>query len=72
MLENLVAPISFNGDECGQLRSLTVQRMELGEPDASGYVASPYRWKGAFFDIPTDLAILGITRTQPGSAARNA
>ena len=59
VLENLVAPISFNGDECGQLKSLTVQRMELGEPDASGR-RKPVPVEGAFFDIPTDLAILGI------------
>ena len=58
-LQNLVAPISFNGDEQGRLISLTVQRMELGEPDASGR-RKPVPVEGAFFDIPTDLSILGI------------
>jgi len=59
VLENLVSPISFNGDEGGQLKSLTVQRMELGEPDASGR-CKPVPVEGDYFDIPTDLAILGI------------
>ena len=36
VLENLAAPIAFNGDEHGRLISLTVQRMELDEPDDSG------------------------------------
>lgn len=58
-LENLVAPVSFNGDESGYLKSLTVQRMELGEPDATGR-RSPVPVDGVFFEIPTDLAILGI------------
>lgn len=59
VLENLAAPMAFNGDENGQLKSLTVQKMELGEPDASGR-RRPVPVAGAFFDIPTDLAILGI------------
>lgn len=58
-LANLAAPISFNGDEQGHLVSLTVQRMELGEPDASGR-RRPVPIDGAYFDIPTDLAVLGI------------
>lgn len=58
-LANLAAPVSFNGDENGQLQSLTVQRMELGEPDASGR-RRPVPVDGDFYDIPTDLAILGI------------
>ncbi|GAB1410455.1 NADPH-dependent glutamate synthase [Desulfovibrionales bacterium] len=58
-LENLAAPVAFSGDENGHLTSLTVQRMELGEPDASGR-RRPVPVEGAFFEIPTDLAILGI------------
>ena len=59
VLENLAAPIAFNGDEHGRLISLTVQRMELGEPDDSGR-RRPVPVKDAYFDIPTDLAVLGI------------
>lgn len=58
-LENLVAPVAFNGDAQGRLQSLTVQRMELGAADESGR-RRPIPVEGVFFDIPTDLAILGI------------
>ena len=38
---------------------ISVQRMELGEPDDSGR-RKPVPVKDAYFDIPTDLAVLGI------------
>ena len=36
VFEMLTAPLELHGDERGRLRSVTLQRMELGEPDESG------------------------------------
>jgi glutamate synthase (NADPH/NADH) small chain len=54
----LVAPTVFNGDE-GWLSSVTIQEMELGEPDDQGR-ARPVPIEGAFDTIPTDVAIVAI------------
>ncbi|MDL2285253.1 NADPH-dependent glutamate synthase [Desulfovibrio sp. OttesenSCG-928-F07] len=59
ILEELVAPVKFEGDEQGKLSSVTLQVMELGEPDASGR-RKPQAVEGALKTIETDLAIIAL------------
>ena len=54
----LVAPVVFDGDD-GWLSSVTIQEMELGEPDDQGR-ARPVPIDGAFETISTDVAIVAI------------
>lgn len=72
---SLSAPLRFNGDNEMRLTSVTLQKMELGEPDASGR-RRPWR-EGEVFDLPTDLAVVALgTRsntffwTPPPSSSR--
>ena len=61
----LCAPLQFNADERGVLRSVTLQRMELGEADASGR-RRPVPVKGSEFEHETDLAVVAVgTRSNP-------
>lgn len=61
----LSAPIKFNGDEEMRLTSVTLQKMQLGEPDASGR-CRPVPIEGQVYDLPTDLAIVALgTRSNP-------
>lgn len=61
----LSAPVRFNGDENMNLTSVTLQKMELGEPDASGR-RRPVPIEGEVYDLPTDLAIVALgTRSNP-------
>lgn len=61
----LSAPLRFNGDENLKLTSVTLQQMELGEPDASGR-RRPMPVEGKIYDLPTDLAIVALgTRSNP-------
>ncbi|MDR2800384.1 MAG: NADPH-dependent glutamate synthase [Desulfovibrio sp.] len=59
ILEELAAPVSFGGDEQGCLVSVTLQEMELGEPDASGR-RSPVPKAGSRRELETDLAIVAL------------
>lgn len=52
-------PVKFNGDKDGWLRSVTLQKMELGEPDASGR-RRPIPVSGSEYDIPIDMAVIAI------------
>jgi len=54
----LVAPTSFNGAD-GWLKSVTIQQMQLGEPDENGR-ARPEPIDGAFETIEADVAIVAI------------
>jgi glutamate synthase (NADPH/NADH) small chain len=54
----LVAPTSFNGDE-GWLKSVTIQEMQLGEPDDDGR-ARPEPIEDAFETIDADVVIVAI------------
>ena len=54
----LTNPLSFNG-EGGKLKSVTLQIMELGEPDASGR-RSPVPVEGKTEEIALDSVILAI------------
>jgi glutamate synthase (NADPH/NADH) small chain len=55
----LAAPIEFLGDESGLLRAARCQRMQLGEPDASGR-RSPLPIAGSEFELPLDVAIIAL------------
>ena len=54
----LTNPLSFNGEN-GKLKSVTLQVMELGEPDASGR-RRPVPVEGKTEEIPLDSVILAI------------
>ena len=61
----LSAPVCFNGNEEAKLCSVTLQKMELGEPDNSGR-RRPIPVPDAVYDMPTDLAIVALgTRSNP-------
>ncbi len=52
-------PIEYRGDDKGRVTSMLVQRMELGEPDASGR-RSPVPVEGAVEEILVDLVIVAV------------
>jgi glutamate synthase (NADPH/NADH) small chain len=55
----LAAPIEFLGDEHNRLKIARCQRMELGEPDASGR-PRPVPIEGSEFEVPVDTVILAL------------
>ena len=55
----LCNPVEYLGDERGHVRAMRVQRMELGEPDASGR-RSPVPIEGAIDEIPVDVVIVSV------------
>lgn len=55
----LANPVEYLGDERGAVRAMRVQRMELGEPDASGR-RSPVPVEGAIDEIEVDLVIVSV------------
>lgn len=55
----LVAPLEFKGDENGWLKSVVIQKMELGEPDSSGR-RRPVPIEGAIEEIPIEVAVVAI------------
>ena len=52
-------PVKFCGDKDGWLRSVTLQKMDLGEPDASGR-RRPVPIVGSEYEIPIDMAVIAI------------
>ena len=52
-------PVEYIGDEKGRVKAMRIQRMELGEPDASGR-RSPVPVEGAIEEIPVDLVIVAV------------
>jgi glutamate synthase (NADPH/NADH) small chain len=58
----LAAPLRFNGDEKGWVKSMECQAMELGPPDASGR-RRPIPIKGSDFTMETDTVIIAIGQT---------
>jgi glutamate synthase (NADPH) small chain len=52
-------PIEYIGDERGKVKQIVLQKMQLGEPDASGR-RSPIPIPGATETIDIDLAIVSI------------
>ena len=64
-LLELSAPLQFLVDEEGKLKGVELQRMDLGEPDASGR-RRPQPVEGSNFVQETDLAIVALgTRSNP-------
>ncbi len=64
-LDFLVSPLEILGDEQGWVRAVRLQRMELGEPDASGR-RRPVPIKGSEFEMDVDIAIVAIgTQANP-------
>lgn len=55
----LANPVEYLADERGRVKAVRVQRMELGEPDASGR-RKPVPIPGAIDEIPIDLAIVSV------------
>ena len=55
----LVAPLELLGDAQGWVRAVRMQRMELGEPDASGR-RRPVPVAGSEFELPCDVAIVAV------------
>lgn len=52
-------PIEYRGDEKGNVTQVVLQKMELGEPDASGR-RSPVAIEGAVETIDIDLAVVAV------------
>ena len=55
----LAAPISISGNEKGRVTSMRCQRMELGEPDASGR-RSPVPIPGDEFDLEVEAIVFAV------------
>jgi len=63
--ELLTAPLEVIGDENRWVTGLRCQKMELGEPDASGR-RRPVPVPGSEFEIPCDMVVVAIgTRSNP-------
>lgn len=61
----LTNPTEFLGDDKGLVRAMTVQKMELGEPDASGR-RRPVPIPGSEYQIETDLVVIAAgSRANP-------
>jgi glutamate synthase (NADPH/NADH) small chain len=56
---NLYNPIEYTGDEKGRVKQMTLQKMELGEPDASGR-RRPVEISGATETIDVDMVVVAI------------
>lgn len=52
-------PVEYLADERGHVRAMRLQRMELGEPDASGR-RSPVPVEGAIEELPVDMVIVSV------------
>lgn len=59
VLELLVNPVRFEGNDQGWLTGVVCQRMELGEPDDSGR-RRPVPIEGSEFHTPIDAAIIAV------------
>ncbi len=55
----LANPVEYLADEKGRVKAVRVQRMQLGEPDASGR-RKPVPIPGAIDEIAIDLAIVSV------------
>ena len=56
---NLCNPNEYSGDENGRVKAMRIQRMELGEPDASGR-RTPVEIPGAIEEIEVDVVIVSV------------
>ncbi|WP_027179884.1 NADPH-dependent glutamate synthase [Maridesulfovibrio bastinii] len=58
-MELLTSPVSINGDDNSHVKSMTLQIMELGEPDESGR-CRPVAIAGQTKDIDVDMVIIAV------------
>lgn len=58
-VEYLTAPVRFIGDPLGHVTAMELQRMTLGEPDASGR-RRPVPQPGSEFTVPADTVVLAL------------
>jgi glutamate synthase (NADPH) small chain len=56
---NLSNPLEYYGDENGRVKSMKIQRMELGEPDSSGR-RSPVPVEGSEYILETDTVVVSV------------
>ncbi len=56
---NLCNPVEYFADEKGRVNKVRVQKMELGEPDASGR-RSPIPIEGSEYDIEVDTVVVSV------------
>lgn len=56
---NLASPIEYFADERGKVNKVRVQKMELGEPDASGR-KRPVVIEGSEYDIDVDSVVIAV------------
>lgn len=68
VLDLLRNPVKINGEN-GWVKSMTVMKMELGEPDASGR-RRPVAVPGSEYEIPCDMVIMSIG-TSPNPLLKN-
>lgn len=52
-------PVEYIGDEKGHVKAMRLQRMRLGEPDASGR-RSPVPVEGDIVEMPVDVVIVSV------------
>ncbi|MBD5235424.1 MAG: NADPH-dependent glutamate synthase [Barnesiella sp.] len=52
-------PVEYIGDEKGHVRTMRLQRMQLGEPDASGR-RSPVPIPGDIIDVDVDVVVVSV------------
>jgi glutamate synthase (NADPH) small chain len=55
----LLAPLEILGDEKGWVRAVKLQKMELGEPDASGR-RRPVPIPGSEFELPCNIVVVAL------------
>jgi glutamate synthase (NADPH/NADH) small chain len=55
----LVAPLEILGDDQGWVRAVRLQKMELGEPDASGR-RRPQAVPGSEYELECDIAVVAL------------
>jgi glutamate synthase (NADPH/NADH) small chain len=56
---SLANPLEFTGDEAGWLTGVTLQKMELGEPDSSGR-RKPVPIRESEYKLKIDMAVIAI------------
>lgn len=56
---NLNSPVEYFSDKTGRVNKMRLQKMELGEPDASGR-RRPVPIEGSEYELETDLVIVSV------------
>ncbi|MBU1720189.1 MAG: NADPH-dependent glutamate synthase [Bacteroidetes bacterium] len=56
---NLNNPVSYGVDDQGKVKSMILQKMELGEPDSSGR-RRPIPMEGSEYEVPVDTVVVAV------------